>query len=117
MRFGLVVVSETACGVAPIVRQRAPMTDFENRLVKVLTAPADQLEAIDKILAGKTAPPRREIKAPILLGMGASAELLGVSRATLWRMIKIGKLKKVEVLPGSFRLRRVDVEAIGGVNE
>ena len=34
------------------------------------------------------------------------------SRATLWRMIKFGLLEKIEVLPGSFRLRRTDLEAI-----
>ena len=35
-------------------------------------------------------------------------------RATLWRMIKAGALQKIEVLPGSFRLRRADLEAIVG---
>jgi excisionase family DNA binding protein len=43
--------------------------------------------------------------------MAASAKMLGVSRPTLWRMIRAGKLKKVEVLPGSHRLRRADLEA------
>jgi predicted site-specific integrase-resolvase len=46
------------------------------------------------------------------MGMSASAKFLGVSRATLWRMIKAGLLQKVEVLPDSFRLRRADLEAI-----
>jgi predicted DNA-binding transcriptional regulator AlpA len=46
------------------------------------------------------------------MGMTASAQLLGVSRATLWRMIKGGLLQKIEVLPGSFRLRLADLEAI-----
>jgi excisionase family DNA binding protein len=44
--------------------------------------------------------------------MGAGARLLGVSRATLWRMIRAGRLDKVEVLPGSFRVRRADLEAV-----
>jgi predicted DNA-binding transcriptional regulator AlpA len=44
--------------------------------------------------------------------MTASAKLLGVSRAMLWRMIKRGLLQKVEILPGSFRLRRADLETI-----
>ena len=34
------------------------------------------------------------------------------SRATLWRMIKGGLLQKIEVLPGSFRLRLADLESI-----
>jgi predicted site-specific integrase-resolvase len=49
--------------------------------------------------------------------MSAGATLLGVSRATLWRMIKVGKVTKVEVLPGSFRVRRADIEAIAGARE
>jgi len=51
------------------------------------------------------------------LGMGAGAKLLGVSRATFWRMIKAGRLTKVEVLPDSFRVRRADVEALAGGKE
>ncbi len=34
------------------------------------------------------------------------------SRATLWRMVKAGGLLKIEVLPGSFRLRRADLESV-----
>ena len=52
------------------------------------------------------------VTGPLLLGMGTGAKLLGVSRATFWRMIRAGRLTKVEVLPGSFRVRRADVEAI-----
>jgi excisionase family DNA binding protein len=46
---------------------------------------------------------------PVLLRMGEAAELLNVSRATLWRIIKAGRLEKVELYPGSFRLRRSDI--------
>lgn len=46
---------------------------------------------------------------PLLMGMGESATLLGVSRATLWRMIKDGRLEKVEIYHNSFRLRRADI--------
>jgi excisionase family DNA binding protein len=35
--------------------------------------------------------------------------LLGVSRATLWRMLKEGSLEKVEIYHNSFRLRRADI--------
>jgi predicted site-specific integrase-resolvase len=48
--------------------------------------------------------------------MSKSAKFLGVSRAILWRMIKGGLLQKIEVLPGSFRLRRTDLEAIANKN-
>ena len=67
---------------------------------------------IDRILDGKF-PARVEMPTgPMLLGMTPAAKLLGVSRATLWRIIKAGRLSKVEVLPGSFRIRRADLEAL-----
>ncbi len=49
---------------------------------------------------------------PLLLTMGEAAGLLNVSRATLWRTIKSGRLQKVELYPGAFRLRRADVVAL-----
>jgi predicted DNA-binding transcriptional regulator AlpA len=49
---------------------------------------------------------------PLLLSMGETAALLHISRATLWRTIKAGRLEKVELYPGSFRLRRADVVAL-----
>ena len=70
------------------------------------------MEAIDGILESGIQEKPMATSGPLLMGMSASAKLLGVSRATLWRMIKFGLLNKVEVLPGSFRLRRADLEAI-----
>ena len=55
---------------------------------------------------------RAKATGPLLLGMLAGAKFLGVSRATLWRMMKAGTLGKVELFPGSFRLRREDLEAL-----
>jgi predicted DNA-binding transcriptional regulator AlpA len=88
-----------------------PMNTDE-RLKKLLDASRDQLEAIDGILERRITETFSPTQGPLLLGMSASAKFLGVSRATLWRMIKAGLLQKVEVLPGSFRLRRADLEAI-----
>jgi len=48
--------------------------------------------------------------------MLAGAKLLGVSRATLWRMMKAGTISKVELFPGSYRLRREDLEALAAGN-
>jgi predicted DNA-binding transcriptional regulator AlpA len=85
----------------------------EERLKRLFAASPDQMGAIDSILeSGIIREKTTETTGPLLLGMTASAKLLGVSRATLWRMIKGGLLQKVEVLPGSFRLRRTDLEAI-----
>ena len=84
----------------------------EERFQKLLLASPEQIQAIDEILKSGIVRPTTVPSAPLLLGMTASAKLLGISRATLWRMIKIGFLQKIEVLPGSFRLRRLDLEAI-----
>lgn len=44
--------------------------------------------------------------------MGDAAKLLGVSRPTLWRMLEAGKLQRVEVLPGTYRVRRDELEEL-----
>jgi excisionase family DNA binding protein len=80
------------------------------RLLRYLGATSEQQAAIDRILAGQT-PSDSAPQAPLLLGMGAAAALLGVSRATLWRMLNAGRLSRVEVLPGSYRVRRAELEA------
>ena len=84
----------------------------DERLKKLLDASPEQLGAINGILERRTSETFRVTQGPLLMGMSASAKFLGVSRATLWRMIKARLLQKVEVLPGSFRLRRADLEAI-----
>jgi hypothetical protein len=84
----------------------------EERLKRLFAASPEQLKAVDDILESGVPKKTSIVSGPLLLGMTASAKLLGVSRATLWRMIKRGMLEKVEVLPGSFRLRRIDLEAI-----
>ena len=50
--------------------------------------------------------PAEPMDGPLLLTMGEAAELLNVSRATLWRTIKAGRLTKVELYPNAYRLRR-----------
>jgi predicted DNA-binding transcriptional regulator AlpA len=84
----------------------------EERLKRLFAASQEQMQAIDGILESGIREKSMAMSGPLLLGMTASAKLLGVSRATLWRMIKGGLLQKIEVLPGSFRLRRADLEAI-----
>lgn len=81
------------------------------RLLKILQASPEVQAEIDRILEGGVlARPQRQT-GPLLCGMSLAAERLGVSRATLWRMIKAGRLGRVEVLPGSFRVRTADLEA------
>jgi excisionase family DNA binding protein len=82
------------------------------RLLRFLQATPEQQVLVDRILEGKLEAVPAVPSGPLLIGMGAGARLLGVSRATLWRMIRAGRLDRVEVLPGSFRVRRADIEAV-----
>ena len=87
--------------------------DQNLRIMKFLQADPEKQALIDKILEGRPATPQPEAPAgPLLLGMSAAAKFLGCSRATLWRICRAGRLTKVEILPGSFRLRRADLLAL-----
>ena len=96
------------------------MTLTEELMTAALTAPDERKVAALRILRGEVvSPPTKTTTGPLLLGMGEGAKILGVSRATLWRAVKAGKLTKVELFPGSFRVRRDDLEelaegAVGG---
>ena len=90
----------------------AKPTSPNERLMRILQASPEQLTAIDRVLDGTTEPARPERKGPFLLKMGDAAALMGVSRATLWRMLNLGRLTRVEILPATFRVRREEVEAI-----
>lgn len=80
----------------------------EQIILAVFTAgDEDKVKALD-ILQGKEV--RLALSGPLLLSMGEAADLLGVSRATLWRMLEAGALEKVELYPGSTcRLRASDI--------
>jgi excisionase family DNA binding protein len=47
---------------------------------------------------------------PVLLTMEEVCDILGVSRTTLWRMIRSGSVKKTEIYDGVFRIKRSDIE-------
>lgn len=85
--------------------------------MRFLQATPEQQSAIDRILDGRTEVETKPRTGPLLLGMGAAAKFLGVSRGTLYRMIQAGRLARVEILPDSFRVRREDVEAIAAPPE
>lgn len=79
----------------------------------VFTADDKAKEQALAILEGRAnAPGEPQDSARLLLTMGEAAELLHVSRATLWRTVKAGRLQKVELYPGAYRLRRADVVAL-----
>ena len=79
----------------------------------IFTAPDEAKNRALAILEGRAiSPSEPQDNAPLLLSMGEAAALLHVSRATLWRTIKAGRLPKVELYPGAFRLRRSDILSI-----
>ncbi len=94
------------------------MKDSNERMLKILQADPEKLEQIDRLLEGRTWENDEAPRGPLLLGMSAAAKLLGVSRATLWRMIQAGRIEKVEILTGSYRVRRADImEIVNGAGQ
>jgi excisionase family DNA binding protein len=76
----------------------------------IFTAPDEVKTRALAILEGRDGSPSRPLdNGPLLLSMGEAAGLLGVSRATLWRMLRAGRLTKVEIYSGAFRLRKADL--------
>ena len=82
----------------------------EQIIQAVFTATDEAKQRALAILEGKELPGTMD--GPLLMSMGESAELLHISRATLWRTIKAGRLTKVELYPGAYRLRKSDVIAL-----
>ena len=92
-------------------------TNPNERLMRFLQASPQQQAAIDRVLDGTADASPKPRTGPLLLGMGPAARFLGVSRGTLYRMLQAGRLARVEILPGSFRVRREDIEALVGGKE
>jgi excisionase family DNA binding protein len=82
------------------------------RLMRFLQATPAQQAAIDQIFDGKMPSNESGATGPLLMGMSQAAKFLGTSRSTLWRIIKQGRLAKIEILPGSYRVRRSDLEQL-----
>ncbi len=81
----------------------------EQRLLKLLQASPEQQAAIDRVLEGRLAPEPRAPeppKGPLLMRVKDAAALLGVHRATIWRLVKAGRLETVELLGSRRRLVR-----------
>lgn len=75
---------------------------IEQRLSAILSAPPATLKLIDAVLSGDaTSEAPRSLR---LLSMGDACRALGVSRPTLWRLLREGRLSAVEVRKGSRRV-------------
>ena len=86
--------------------QRADVEEF---LRAFLDAGEDRRRNAMAVLRGESVVPSHK-RGPLLMGMGEAAAFLGISRPTLWRMIQAKRIEKVELFPGSHRIRREDLE-------
>jgi excisionase family DNA binding protein len=91
----------------------SPM-ELEELLLAVLAADDSRRRAALRILRGEYMEPTATegMDGPLLMRMGDAARYLGVSRCTLWRMVKEGRLEQVELRRGSYRLRKADLDRL-----
>lgn len=80
-------------------------------LAAALAASPDRIAGAMRILTGEVLPTTGDDR-PLLLTVSEAARRLNLSRNTVRRVIKEGRLRKVEIYAGSYRLRRLDVEAL-----
>ena len=91
-----------------------------NDLLREIATADDGLKAeAIRLFRGELNPPASKPSnpspsGPLLITVADAATLLGVSRCSIWRIIRAGRLKKIELYPGFDRLRRADVEAFAG---
>jgi len=84
----------------------------DDRLLRVLHASPEAQMRIDRILLGvESGDGQRQRQAPLLMTSTEAANYLGVSRTTMWRIAKSGKIRKVRLGAKSYRYRRADVDA------
>jgi excisionase family DNA binding protein len=82
-------------------------------LAAVVAAVPERKQAALKVLRGEIpAPAARPATGPLLMSISAGAKFLGASRTTLYRLVEMGTIGKVELLPGTYRVRREDLEAL-----
>jgi len=92
-----------------------PQLSPNDRMLKVLQAPPDVQARIDAILENRDEP-TPATTGPLLMGMDQGAKFLGVSRSSMWRILKSGRITPVEFRPGSYKVRRCDLEKIAGIS-
>ena len=72
----------------------------------LLEATPEQLCTVDAALEGRMEPEPRSLR---LVRMGDASKETGLSRTTLWRAIREGHLKTVEIRKGSHRIPEAEL--------
>ncbi len=83
----------------------------EQRLSKLLAASPKQLAAVDAALDGH---PEREMPSLRTYRMGEAATETRLSRSTIWRAIRDGRLRAVEIRAGSLRIPEAELRRFVG---
>ncbi len=81
----------------------------EARFSKLLSATPDQLATIDGVLDGK---PIQEMTSVKLFTLSGAARKLGVSRATVWRMVTGGSIRTVFIRDNAKRIAESELVRI-----
>ena len=76
----------------------------EQRMTMLLAATPDTLRRVDRVLTGEPTEGATDPGDRRLLSIRQAADALGVSRTSLWRMLRDGRLPCVELRPGSRRI-------------
>ena len=88
---------------------------FQSVLTSDPTLTLPERAALQRTISGEVEEPTLPGSAsnePLLITQKKAAELLSVSRVTIWRMTKDGLLHPVEILPGTCRYSRREVAAL-----
>lgn len=83
----------------------------DERLKKLLQATPEQLADVDAALSGQTESDRPSLR---LLRTGETAKALNLSRTSVWRLHKEGKLRGVEIRRGSIRFSEEELRRFVG---
>lgn len=80
-------------------------------LTAAMMADARRRKAALRVLSGDI-PLSNDPEQPILLKSGPASKLLGVSKATFWRLVQQDRLKPVPITNKATFFRRRDIEAL-----
>lgn len=86
--------------------------DLEELLLSLLAADNDRRRSALRVLRGETETPvaPSDEEGVVLLRPGEAARYLGISRTTLWRLAREGRLERVEIRQGSYRFRKAELQ-------